>query len=174
MVRSSADCSIVANQSRRTAASPKTRAKCGSRARRSSSVSLTSNTSTRSRAFVIVRRGRDSNPRAFRLPAFQAGALGHYATSPTLNYGSDRARYSIDRELRIRVPRDLPEMSVRILEVSRVAAPRAVRRWVRDLGARRTRQRDDRVDLFLRTHVVRNLEAGRSMIVSIDPRFFRQ
>ena len=30
-----------------------------------------------------MRRGRDSNPRAFRLPAFQAGALGHYATSPT-------------------------------------------------------------------------------------------
>ena len=29
-----------------------------------------------------LRRGRDSNPRAFRLPAFQAGALGHYATSP--------------------------------------------------------------------------------------------
>src|SRR6185503_11922330 len=39
-----------------------------------------------------LRRGRDSTPRAFRLPAFQAGALGHYATSPAVNYGSDDVR----------------------------------------------------------------------------------
>src|SRR5688572_16384095 len=172
MVRRSADCSIVANQSRRTAASPKTRAKCGSSARRSSSVSFTSDTSTRSRTPVSLRRGRDSNPRAFRLPAFQAGALGHYATSPTLNYGSDRAgRYSVDRELRIRVPRDFPEMSVRILEVRRVATPSAIRGRVRDFRTGRTRQRDDLIDLFLRSHVVSDLEAGRSMTVCVDPRF---
>src|SRR6185295_7509955 len=51
-----------------------------------------------------LRRGRDSNPRAFRLPAFQAGALGHYATSPAVNYGSDdvRRRQSISGEGGIR------------------------------------------------------------------------
>src|SRR3990172_7064652 len=30
----------------------------------------------------VWRRGRESNPRGFRLPTFEAGALDHYATHP--------------------------------------------------------------------------------------------
>src|SRR5918994_430477 len=57
MVATNADCSIWLNHSLRTAASPKTRSKSGSRAAKSSKVSFTSKTQTLFTTFLSKRHG---------------------------------------------------------------------------------------------------------------------
>ena len=52
----------------------------------------------------------------------------------------------VDHETRVGVPRDLPQVTVRILEVSRVASPGALRRGIRDPRTSRSRERDHLID----------------------------
>src|SRR5262245_17314691 len=62
----------------------------------------------------------------------------------------------------LRIPRDLPDMAVRILEVAGVSSPEGLRRGLGDDCTGAPRLRHDRVDFGSGRYVLRQRELGRA------------
>src|SRR5690242_3983932 len=71
------------------------------------------------------------------------------------------ALFGLPVDVDVRVPDDLPDMAVRVVEIAGIAAERAVARRVGDCRPGSRGLRHDRIDLFPRTDVVAEAELDR-------------
>src|SRR5574341_334155 len=62
----------------------------------------------------------------------------------------------------LRVPRDLPQMAVRVLKITGVAAPECIASGLDDLCARFTGLCHNRIHFFFASHIMADGELGRA------------